>query len=84
MGELSFAKATDEGVQSITFYTDLLEQLSEKASVGVIAHELAHAWLNEHVSPEESQVREREADELARSWGFGKNLDALDLETEPP
>jgi len=82
-GELSYGRTTEEGIQFITFYTDLLSQLSEKASIGVIAHELAHAWLNEHVYPEDSQVREREADELARRWGFEKELDALDLETEP-
>jgi len=82
-GEPPHGKAGEEGVQSITFYVDLLSQLSETASVGVIAHELAHAWLNEHVSPEESQVREREADALARRWGFGRELDALDDETEP-
>jgi hypothetical protein len=69
--------------QSITFYAALLSQLSEAAATGVIAHELAHAWLNEHVSPEESEAREREADRLARRWGFGRELVALDGETEP-
>jgi Zn-dependent protease with chaperone function len=68
------------GTQTLSFYAELLNQLSEDASVGVIAHELAHAWLNEHVLPENSGARE--ADELARRWGFGKELDALDKETE--
>lgn len=66
--------------QSITFYSTLLDALSEPAAVAVIAHELAHAWLNEHVKPEESREREAEADALARSWGFGAELDALDNE----
>ena len=66
--------------QTITFYSDLFSQLSDDAALGVIGHELAHAWLNEHVSPEESKKREEEADALAREWGFGKELDALDRE----
>ena len=68
--------------QTITFYSDLLDGLSDMAAEAVIAHELAHAWLNEHVKPEESQSREKEADELARDWGFGPELDALDHEAE--
>ncbi len=89
-GELSYG-ATPSGTggkahggrQTITFYTELLSQLSGPAATGVIAHELAHAWLNEHVSPEGSEARELEADRMARTWGFGGELDALDLETEP-
>ena len=68
--------------QTITFYSSLLNALSDPAATGVIAHELAHAWLNEHVRPEESRTREREADDLAREWGFGPELDALDAEAE--
>jgi hypothetical protein len=68
--------------QTITFYSDLLDALSDKAALAVIAHELAHAWLNEHVKPEESSERETEADRLAREWGFGPELDALDREAE--
>jgi hypothetical protein len=69
-------------VQTITFYSELLNALSDEAAEGVIAHELAHAWLNEHVRPEESPEREAEADRLAREWGFGTELDALDREAE--
>jgi len=68
--------------QTITFYSYLFDALSDRAAVAVIAHELAHAWLNEHKSPEESRSREVEADELARKWGFGPELDALDREAE--
>lgn len=68
--------------QTITFYSSLLDALSDSAAEGVMAHELAHAWLNEHVSPEESKKREKEADALARKWGFGPELDALDREAE--
>jgi hypothetical protein len=68
--------------QTITFYSDLLNALSDKAAEGVVAHELAHAWLNEHVRPEQSSQREAEADSVARKWGFGPELDALDREAE--
>ena len=68
--------------QTMTFYSSLLNALSDSAAMAVIAHELAHAWLNEHVKPEESKEREREADSLARDWGFGPELDALDREAE--
>jgi hypothetical protein len=66
--------------QTISFYSELFGELSDQAATGVIAHELAHAWLNEHSGPEESKAREREADLLARRWGFGPELDALDGE----
>ena len=68
--------------QTITFYSSLVGALSGPAVEAVIAHELAHAWLNEHVSPDESLKREREADALAREWGFGPELDELDREAE--
>jgi hypothetical protein len=68
--------------QTITFYSDLLDALSDKAAEAVMAHELAHAWLNEHVRPEESAKREADADRLARKWGFGRELEALDNEAE--
>jgi len=69
------------GRQRIIFYSELLDQLSDEAATGVIAHELAHAWLNEYVRPEASEKREKDADELARRWGYGKYLDALEAET---
>jgi SprT-like family len=68
--------------QTITFYSDLLDALTDGAAEAVIAHELAHAWLNEHVKPEESSERESEADRLAREWGFGQELDALNKEAD--
>ncbi len=70
--------------QKITFYSDLLDEISDRSAIGVIAHELAHAWLNEHVKPDGSAEREKEADDLARKWGYGEYLDALAAETEPP
>lgn len=70
------------GIQRIRLYPDLLSCLNEKSAMGVMAHELAHAWLNEYSGPEDSEKREREADSLARRWGFGAELDALSEETE--
>lgn len=68
--------------QTITFYSDLLDALSDRAAEAVVAHELAHAWLNEHRGAQESKARETEADQLARGWGFGPELAALDREAE--
>ncbi len=68
--------------QTITFYSSLMDALSDRAATAVMAHELAHAWLNEHVRPEESQRREEEADSLALEWGFKPELDALDREAD--
>jgi Zn-dependent protease with chaperone function len=76
-------KKADDGTQTITFYSELFDRLSDEAAEGVIVHELAHAWLNEHVTPRSSKRREKEADELARTWGYGRYLDALDAETDP-
>ncbi|MDA4127492.1 MAG: M48 family metalloprotease, partial [Thaumarchaeota archaeon] len=67
----------------ITFYSSLLGQLSDDSVVAVMAHELAHAWLNEHIGPEASMRREEDADMLAEMWGFSKELAALAEETEP-
>jgi len=71
------------GTHTITFYTDLMDQLSDRAVTAVMAHELAHAWLNEHVRPEASKTREDDADMLAAMWGFESELEALEDETEP-
>ncbi|MDA4128101.1 MAG: M48 family metalloprotease [Thaumarchaeota archaeon] len=68
--------------QTITFYSDLLTKLSRPSAMAVMAHELAHAWLNENVGPEQSRRREREADKLARKWGFGREMGALNSEAE--
>jgi hypothetical protein len=68
-------------VQRIELYRDILLQLSERSRVAVIAHELAHAWLNDNVRPDDSKEREAESDGLATSWGFGGELAALANET---
>jgi len=67
--------------QKITFYRDILNNLSDLSVKAIIAHEIAHAWLNEHVIPESSQQRENDSDDLARKWGFTRELFALENET---
>ena len=67
----------------MTFYSTLLSKLSDEAVEAVMAHELAHAWLNEHIGPEASKQREEDADMLAEMWGFGPQLRALADESEP-
>lgn len=71
------------GRHEITFYSSLLDRLSDGAVVGVMAHELAHAWLNEHLGPEASKQREQDADMLAEMWGFESEMQVLERETEP-
>ena len=68
---------------SIAFYTGLMDKLSDRAVTGVMAHEIAHVWLNEFVGPEASVRREQDADVLAEMWGFAPELKVLSEETEP-
>jgi Zn-dependent protease with chaperone function len=75
--------AEDSGAHTITFYTHLMDRLSDEAVLAVMAHELAHAWLNEHLCPEASKAREDDADMVAEMWGFESELAALAAETEP-
>ena len=73
----------ESGAHTITFYTNLMDKLTDRAVVAVMAHELAHAWLNEHLRPEASEAREDDADLLADMWGFEVELAALAEQTEP-
>jgi hypothetical protein len=76
------SRTDEEVVQKIELYMDLMRQLSERARVAVVAHELAHAWLNDNVAPDDSAAREEECDALAEKWGFGVELRALADEVE--
>ena len=73
----------ESGAHTITFYSNLMDKLTDRAVVAVMAHELAHAWLNEHLRPEASNAREDDADMLAEMWGFEAELVALAEQTEP-
>lgn len=48
-------------------------QLSDKALVGLLAHEIAHSFETRGEHTENEQA----ADALVRKWGFGAELDAL-------
>jgi len=73
----------ESGAHTVTFYTNLMDKLTDRAVVAVMAHELAHVWLNEHLRPEASKSREDDADMLADMWGFQEELSALAEQTEP-
>lgn len=74
---------TDEVVvQKVELYRDMMMQLSLSSREAVIAHELAHAWLNDNIAPDDSATREEECDALAEKWGFVDELRALADETE--
>jgi len=71
----------------IVTLTNELELMSDEALVGAIAHELAHVYLKHDVPPlecqdkeefmREEQRREEEANNLAKKWGFTKEIEAL-------
>lgn len=69
---------TSTGKQSIKLYKSILLSMPEEAIIGVIAHEFAHAWLNENVFPSASKRREAEANRLASRWGFAKEIKSLE------
>lgn len=74
---------TDEVVvQKVELYRDMMMQLSLSSGEAVIAHELAHAWLNDNIAPDDSAIREEECDALAEKWGFVDELRALADETD--
>jgi len=51
-------------------------------AMGVIAHELAHYHLSHHLESEYSLVLEKEADDLAKEWGF--EIDKMRRVCGPP
>ncbi|MGA1975694.1 MAG: ImmA/IrrE family metallo-endopeptidase [Conexivisphaerales archaeon] len=69
-------------MQKVELYRDIMMQLSLSSREAVIAHELAHAWLNDNIAPDDSATREEECDALAEKWGFVDELRALADETE--
>ena len=58
-----------------------LSEFSEKAVIGVLAHEFAHVALDQpFLPPEEAERNEKEADELATKWGFAEEIKLLQKE----
>jgi hypothetical protein len=66
--------------QRITFYSHYLDRLPDKAVVAIMAHEISHAWLNDHIGPEQSDRREKQVDRLVLKWGFRPEVDNLNQE----
>jgi hypothetical protein len=63
------AEVTEEG--DIRIDSDMLKRYGDdNVAMAVIAHELAHYYLNHHLGDEYSLVLEKEADDLAKKWGF--------------
>jgi len=71
----------------IVTLTNELELMPNEALVGAIAHELAHVYLMHDAPPldcqdkeefmREENRREEEANNLAKKWGFTKEIEAL-------
>jgi hypothetical protein len=65
----------------VCFNLPVVRLYSDKALVGIVAHEFAHAriaarlgeWWHEKMKAH-AQSHERAADRLASSWGFGKEI----------
>jgi hypothetical protein len=68
-------EAIPAGTQFVVISPDAGE-LAAKPLAAVIAHELGHAWYRiEHRSSTDSGIPgEKQADALAKAWGFGKDL----------
>lgn len=54
----------------------LMNKLNPEDKQAVIAHELAHVYLEHDNTPfnEKKKDKEQEADDLIRSWGFKPNI----------
>lgn len=71
----------DEGY--VKFDAVSLDELSDgddSIKIGIIAHELAHAFLEHPIAPDDGKgglKYEDEADKLASDWGFKEEVDAL-------
>jgi hypothetical protein len=65
--------------KTIIYLSPLVEfvDASDAAVVGLVAHEMAHAVLTHGGADLAYEEKERAADQLARSWGFSAELDAM-------
>lgn len=64
-------------LDTIIFFQQSME-LSERALVGLIAHELAHSIVKLKFQDENEEA----ADRLVKDWGFAEELEELHLEKE--
>lgn len=62
-------EVTEDG--EIYLDTELLKKYDDDVAMAIIAHELAHHYLDHHLDfTSDGLEKEYEADELARKWGF--------------
>lgn len=67
-------KSTERWLDVLAGY---LRNLARSAVVGIIAHELAHVFLQRQAfAAEEQPAGELQADDLTRQWGFVKGVEA--------
>jgi predicted metal-dependent peptidase len=65
----------------------VMNKLNPENKQTVIAHELAHVYLEHHNTPTNEKTKkkkdeEQEADNLIRSWGFNPKIDRSNLRPE--
>ncbi len=71
----------------ILFYKDVFRLFSDKALIGIVAHEFAHALRAFRIGGnwyDEMQKRwrreEKYANKIAATWGFSSNIKAMERE----
>jgi hypothetical protein len=75
------AEVTEDG--DIRIDSDMLKRYDDdNVAMAVIAHELAHCYLKHHLESEYSLDLEKEADDLAKEWGF--EIDKMRIVGGPP
>jgi len=66
--------APPSGGDTIVFFRKCLD-FAQEAMIGLIAHEIAHSFVRGRDNPEDETF----ADDKARQWGFGEELNCLAL-----
>jgi hypothetical protein len=73
-----------EGARVIFLGSKLLRR-GDRPTAGVVGHELAHVWREDHGLSATGQEEEREADAKAADWGLGdKLLESLRADADDP
>jgi hypothetical protein len=75
--QLSLPETLDIRVDTIVFFHSAME-FSHKALVGLIAHEIAHSFVNKP----DYRSDEQAADAQSRKWGFQEEMEALQVEIQ--
>lgn len=66
---------------NITLCTDMLALYSDEAAMSVIAHEIAHGWLDE-LGMSHRDTNEQETDFILIEWGFGPGFHKFNHESK--